>query len=134
MEELSVTSTVFVSFFIFGYRLIPNFKSMKSIIIFFELIISFIFLSKNFYKKHSLYSSKFQYIQTTDFYPIKTLYKTLYENGEFKSIEFDRVSSNEFSLIQTQKYSKQCFNNHYIQTKDDCPIIDIKSETKENNN
>ena len=86
MEKLVITFTAFACLFMVGYRLIPNFKNMKIIIIFCELIISFILLSKNFYKKHSLYNSKFQYIQTTDFYPIKTLYKTLYENGEFKSI------------------------------------------------
>ena len=37
-------------------------------------------------------------------------------------------------MIQTQKYSKQCFNYYYIQTNDECPISDIKLETNENNN
>ena len=136
MKELFVTLSVLIVLFFFGYLLLPNFKSTKTIIIFCELIISFILLSNNFYKKHSLYKgSKFQYIQRTDFYPIKSFYKTLYENGEFKSIEFDKVSSNEFSLIQTKKYSKECLNHYYIQANDECPITDIKlEETNENIN
>ena len=136
MKELFVTLSVLIVLFFFGYLLLPNFKSMKAIIIFCELIISSILLSNNFYKKHSLYKgSKFLYIQRTDFYPIKSFYKTLYENGEFKSIEFDKVSSNEFSLIQTKKYSKECLNHYYIQANDECPITDIKlEETNENIN
>ena len=136
MEELCVTFLVFVGLFSFCYILLPNFKTMKTIIIFCQLIISFILLSKNFYKKHSLYKSpKFQYIQSTEFYPIKTLFKELYENGKFKNIKFDRVSYREFSLIKTQKYSKQCLEHYFIQKNNECPITDIKlEETEENEN
>ena len=129
MKDFAVTFSVIVGFFFLFYLMLPNFKYMKSLIVTFQLIISFILLSKNFYKKHSLYNSpKFEYIQDINFYPIKSIYKTFDENGDFNNIGFDTMNINKFSLIKTQKYSTQCLDHYFIQANENCPITDIKLE------
>ena len=102
---------------------------MKIFIIFFQLIISFILLSNNFYKKHSLFKdSNFQYVQKLNFSPIKSLYETSYNNGSFKNISFDVMYSDEYSLIKTEKYSTKCLEHFFIESNESCPITDIKLE------
>jgi len=120
MIELLYTTLVLFGFFFPLFLIFPIFKFMKLVILSFQLILSFILLSKNFYKKHSLYNSpKFQNIQSTDFYPIKDLYKIRNE------ISFNITTYNKFSLIKTEIYSKQCLKNYFIQEKEFCPITDI---------
>ena len=129
MKDFAVTFSVIFGFFFLFYLMLPNFKYMKSLIITFQLIISFILLSKNFYKKHSLYKDpKFEYIQNINFYPIKSIYKTYDENGDFNNIGFITMNSNKFSLIKTQKYSIQCLEHYFILANESCPITDIKLE------
>ena len=101
------------------------------------IIIQFLFacilVSKNFYRKHSLYDApRVKYIQTINFYPIKSLY--LYEDGynELRNISYDTTSSNKFSLIQTEKYSIQCLEYYFIQKDEACQITDIKFLNKSN--
>ena len=120
--------------FFFPFFLICNkFKYMVISIIISQLIISFILLSNNFYKNHILYKGqKFQIIQQLDFYPIKSLYKTYYENGEFNDINFDTIKTNKFSLIKSNRYSKQCLENYFIESNEACPITDIIFEKNMN--
>ena len=121
MIELLYTTLVLFGFFFPLFLVFPVFKFMKIIIISFQLILSFILLFKNFYKKHSLYNpSRFQNIHTTDFYPITGLYKTN------NIISFNRMTNNKFSLIETEKYSKQCLEHYFISENESCPITDIK--------
>ena len=99
LEFLWLTASAFGLFFIF-FLIIPALKYTKIIMIILQLISSFALVSNIFYKKHSLYSApRVQYIQTTDFFPIKSLYKI--END----INFDKMDSNKFSIIKTGKYS-----------------------------
>ena len=78
MKDFAVTFSVIFGFFFLFYLMLPNFKYMKSLIITFQLIISFIFLSKNFYKKHSLYKDpKFEYIQNINFIQLNQYIKPM---------------------------------------------------------
>jgi len=133
MIELLYTTLTLFGVFLIMFFLFPTFKSMKIIIVFFQLIVSIILLFNVFYKKHSLYElPKFEYIQKTDFAPIKSLYETFDENGEFKDIKFETLSNTEFSFIKTQKYSQKCLENYYLEKNVICPITDIKLEEEPN--
>ena len=148
LEFFYPTAIIFVPFIIL-FLIIPAFKYVKIIMIFIQLIFSFILASNNFIKKHSLYSGpRIQYIQSTDFFPIKSLNKTIDEDGIFQNISFDKMISNKFSIIKTKKYSVQCLedcnyiniytssnsklcgkdnlgNNLYFPENIECPINDI---------
>ena len=133
LEFFYPTAIIFVPFIIL-FLIIPAFKYVKIIMIFIQLIFSFILASNNFIKKHSLYSgSRIQYIQSTDFYPIKSLNKTIDEDGKFQNISFDKMVNNKFSIIKTKKYSVQCLENYFIEKDEVCPITDIKFYDKPNN-
>ena len=85
---------------------------MKAFLIFFQFILFIILISDNFYKDQSLYEeNKFKYIQNIDFNPIKSLYKVYYENGSLVDINYETLQNTNFSIIKTEKYSKQCLNN-----------------------
>jgi len=133
LEFFYPTAIIFVPFIIL-FLIIPAFKYVKIIMIFIQLIFSFILASNNFIKKHSLYSGpRIQYIQSTDFFPIKSLNKTIDEDGIFQNISFDKMISNKFSIIKTKKYSVQCLENYFIEKDEVCPITDIKFYDKPNN-
>ena len=133
MIELLYTTLVVFSLFFPLFLICNKFKYMGIFITISQLIISFILLSNNFYKKHPLYKiPKFQSIQQLDFYPIKELFETNFVNGDI-DINFDTIKTNKFSLIKSNKYSKQCLENYFIESNEDCPITDIIFEKKRNN-
>ena len=129
IELLYTTSALLVVIFPFFF-LFKEFKPLKLALIFFQFILSVIFLSDNFYKDQSLYKDpNFNNIQSTDFKPIISLYETIDDDG-FKTISFDTMDNPEFSLTKTQQYSIKCFENYYITTIETCPINDIKLGNK----
>ena len=131
MLEFLYTTLVLFAFFFFVFLVIPVFKYMKMIMIIIQLIFSFILVSNNFYKKHSLYSaSRVQYIQSLDFYPINNIYRADNINETFIKISYDTMSDNKFSIIQTEKYSTQCLEHYFIKKNETCPITDIKFDNK----
>ena len=80
-----------------------------------QIIFSAILASNNFYRKHSLYSAPpVQYIQSTNFYPINSLYAHYNINGEFINISYHTMDNNKFSLIQSEKYQTQCLEHYFI--------------------
>ena len=96
---------------------------------FFQLIIAIILLSNTFYKKHSLYDlPKFNYIQKTDFKPVKSFNLIYDEYGKLDEIKFETLPNTDFSLIKTEKFSTKCLENNYIENNLLCPITDIKFE------
>ena len=102
------------------------------------IIIQFIFsiplLCNILIKKHSLYNApRVQYIQSTDFYPIKSLHKIENEDGTFHNISYDIMDNNEFSIIKTDKYSTQCLENYFIKNGEVCPITEIIFDNKASN-
>ena len=130
MIELLYTSLVLCIFFIPVFFVFPVFKQMKTFIIFFQLLISFILLSKNFYKKHSLYKDqKFEFIQSLDFCPINSLSF----NSSTGEIQNDTMSDKNFSLIKKDKFSLQCLEHYFINKNELCPITDIKLGKGESN-
>ena len=125
MIELLYTTLILFGFFITAFFIFPEFKPMKIFLIFFQLILSIILLSDNFYRDQSLYEEqKFNYIQNIDFYPIKSINSSIDEKGKFNII-LETMNSTDFSLIKTSKYSKECLKNYYIKSNDSCPITDI---------
>ena len=126
MELLYTTLVIFGFLFLFSFSC-KIFKGFKIFFVCFQLLLSIILLSDNFYKDQSLYEDQdYNYIQNLYFLPIKSLNKTLNENGVLKSIDFDILNSSEFSLIKTEKYSTQCLENYFIRKNEYCPITDIK--------
>ena len=71
MIELVYTTLTIFGFFLIIFFLFPEFQQMKVVMIFFQLIISIILLSNNFYKRHNLYEmEKYNNIQNLNFEPI----------------------------------------------------------------
>jgi len=133
LEFLYTTIVLFIFCFVF-FIIFPTFKQTKMIMIIIQFIFATILVSKNFYRKHSLYSAPpVQYIQSTSFYPIKSFYPYYDSNREFVNISYNTKDDNKFSLIQTEKYSTQCLEHYFIEKGEICPITDIKFETEMNN-
>ena len=102
MLEFLYTTLVLLVFCFLVFIIFPAFKYAKMVMIVMQLIFSFILVSKNFYKNYDLYDSpRVQYIQSTNFYPINSLYKT-YDINE--DISYNTMNDNKFSLIQSEKY------------------------------
>ena len=135
MIELLYTTLVIFGFFIPVFLMLPNFSIMKLIFVFFQFILFIILLSNNFYKKLSLYKGEqFKFIQNTGFLPINSLYKSSsYDDLGNPTINFGTMSSSEFSLIKTEKFSIQCLENYWIQSDESCPITDIYLGNKNDN-
>ena len=133
MIELLYTTLVLLIIFIPIFFLFKMFQPIQIIMLVFQLLLCIILLSNNFYKKHSLYDlPKFNFIQDTNFEPIKSLYESYYENGTLKNINFETLSNTKFSLIKTEKFSTKCLENYYIEKDISCPITDIKIEKEKN--
>ena len=97
-------------------------------LVLFQFLLAIILLSNNFYKKHSLYDlPRINYIQKTDFKPIKS-----FSNGYYYS--YDTLTNTEFSIIKTEKYSKKCIENYYIENDNPCPVTDITFIEEQNDN
>ena len=118
LEFLYTTLVLLVPCFLV-FLILPAFKYAKMGMIIFQLIFSFILVSKNFYKKHNLYNApRFQYIQSTNFYPINSLYKTF---SNIDDVGYNSMNDNKFSLIRTEKYSTQCLEHYFIIKDETCP-------------
>ena len=134
MIELIYTTLTIFGFFLIIFFLFPEFQQMKVVMIFFQLIISIILLSNNFYKRHNLYEmEKYNNIQNLNFEPIISLNETYYDNGSFKDIIYETSANTEFSFIKTEKFSTKCLDNYYIQSNYICPITDIQLKKEKNN-
>ena len=126
MIELLYTTIVLFVVFIPLYYYFQKFKSMKMFLVLFQFLLAIILLSNNFYKKHSLYDlPKINYIQKTDFKPIK-----FFLNGD----SYETLTNTEFSIIKTEKYSKKCIENYYIENDNPCPVTDIAFIEEQNDN
>ena len=115
MIELLYTTIVLFVVFIPLYYYFQKFKSMKMFLVLFQFLLAIILLSNNFYKNHSLYDlPKINYIQKTDFKPIKSFLN--------RCCSFETLSNTKFSIIKTEKY---CIENYYIENNNPCPVTDI---------
>ncbi len=111
LEFLYITIILF-PFFLLLFFIFPVFKYAKITMIIIQFIFSIPLLCNILIKKHSLYNApRVQYIQSTDFYPIKSLNKIENEDGTFHNISYDIMDNNEFRIIKTDKYSTQCLEN-----------------------
>ena len=134
MLEILITTLILFSPFFILFIIIPSFKYIKITMIIIQIIFSFVLVSNILYKKHSLYSNEnVKYIQSLDFFPIKSLYKIDNEDGSFQNISYDLMDDNQFSIIQTKKYSTQCLDNYFIKKDETCPITDIIFDNKMTN-
>ena len=61
-----------------------------------------------------------------DFYPIKSLYKTFYNNGTLKNISYERMHSNIYSFIETDDFPTKCLEYFFIYKNESCPITEIE--------
>jgi len=127
MIELVYTTLTIFGFFLIIFFLFPEFQQMKTVLIFFQLIISIILLSNNFYKRHNLYEmEKYNNIQNLNFEPIISLNETYYDNGTFKDIIYATSPYTEYSFVKTEKFSVKCLDNYFIESNYICPITDIQ--------
>ena len=134
MIELLYTTLVLFGIFLPMFFVFSYFKYMKLIMVIFQLILSIILLSNNFYKKHSLYNNpKVNYIQNINDFPINFLYEITDENYIFVNISYDTMKDKEFSLIKTENFPNQCLEHYYIRKNETCPITDIELEKMKNN-
>ena len=133
LEFLYITIILF-PFFLLLFFIFPVFKYAKITMIIIQFIFSIPLLCNILIKKHSLYNApRVQYIQSTDFYPIKSLHKIENEDGTFHNISYDIMDNNEFSIIKTDKYSTQCLENYFIKNGEVCPITEIIFDNKASN-
>ena len=93
----------------------------------------FLFLNNVAYKKNDLWNNPkvFLEIHFTDFMPLKSISTTTDSNG---NTNFNiQKSSGFYSIVEIDKYRKQCSNNYYIENNGECPINDIIIEKKKAN-
>ena len=92
----------------------------------------FVLFSNNYYKKHSLW--KEQEFQAIHKLPYSPLVNISYRYPDSYSIHYDDFiyikGSKIYSINQTNDFSKECFQNFFINEFDECPITDIIIEDK----
>ena len=114
-----VLGSCIIPFFIFS-----SFQNMKLFFYPCQFIICIIMISYHPYNKHNLWNRQdFQQIQ-------KVPYEVIID---IDSKEFYTSSNEEFSIIKTDIYSKECLENYFINNTKKCPITYIIIEKNDNN-
>ena len=128
MLELLYTSLFIFGFYFFIFMCCPVFNPIKITMFAAQLILCITLLSKNFYKKHSLWEEPdFINIHEVPYYPIKSI--NLKYNEE---LSIEKMYDSEFSIIKTEEYSKECLENYFIKSYEECPITNIILDNKIN--
>ena len=128
MLELLYTSLVIFGFYFSFFMCCPVFNPIKITMFAAQLALCITLLSKNFYKKHSLWKEpNFINIHKVPYYPIKSI--NLKYNEE---LSIEKMYDSEFSIIKTEEYSNECLENYFIKSYEECPITDIILDNKIN--
>ena len=132
LELFFTTLTIFGSFEIIFF--IPYIShELRFIFIVVQLILCFVLFSNNYYKKHSLW--KEQEFQPIHKLPYSPLVNISYRYPDSYSIYYDDFiyikGSKIYSINQTNDFSKECFQNFFINEFGECPITDIIVEDKQ---
>ena len=116
MLELLFTVLIVLGSCIIPYFIFASFQNMKLFLYPCQIIICIIIISYHPYNKHNLWNKQdFQQIQLVPFEPIIDI-----DNERFYT-----SSNEEFSIIKTDMYSKECLENYFINNTKKCPITDI---------
>ena len=132
LELLFTTIVFFCSFEIIFF--IPYIgHELRFIFIFVQLILCFVLFSNNYYKKHSLWKNQdYQPIHQLPYSPLVNIsYKYPYDYYIYYNHIIYTKGSRHYSINQTKDFSKECFQDFFINELDECPITDIIVEDKQ---
>jgi len=125
MIELLYAVIIILPISLIFYFIFPTFQYLKLYFYPFHLFLWILLISLNPYKKHYLWDKpNFNPIQELPYPPINGI-KIIYDAYSHVSDVKVTYSNKEYSLIETQEYSKKCINNYYIPESETCPITDI---------
>ena len=111
---------IFIPLFCF-YLMAPSFQYLRIIFFMVQLIIFCILSFGSKYKKNYLWNNdNYKSIHTTPYPVILDLMLNSYG-----FIDIKREYQN-YSIIETEEYSKECLNNYFIKKDEICPITDIE--------
>ena len=109
----------FILFFIF-----PSYQYLRITFYICQFIIFCVLSFDNRYKNHFLWENiNYEQIHVTPYPVIKEL-DVFYIDDWEADITYQSEYQN-FSIIETEEYSKECLNNYFIKENDICPITDI---------
>ena len=123
--ELLYITIIFAAFCIIPYCFCSSFQNLRIFFFIFQLIFYCVIFFTSKYKNNYLWEdTTFEPIQQlpcpviTDIKVINYSYIYLYH------LELETLYQN-FSLIKTDEYSKECLLNYFVKITDKCPITDI---------
>ena len=104
---------------------------MKIVMIIIQFIFCVVLLVTNFDKKHFLLKGiKYEAIHELPFNPVYEIYLENKGIGIYDYLVVNTLNDRKFSLIKTEKYSKKCLDNYYINSELECPITQIYLENE----
>ena len=123
MLELLATTAVLFLFFFFLFFFFEKFIIMKIIIIIIQFILYIVLLTNTFYKKQFLWKGmKYETVYELSFNPVYEIKLESNDNGKNNYLVINTLNDRKYSLIKTEKYSKKCLENYYINSELECPI------------
>ena len=130
-------STIFVlGASVLPFLLSPTFQYTKIYFYLFQFLVWIILICLDDYKNHYLYDQlKYETIQEHPYPPIKKIQKE--GSGTSFKLKIEYLNT-KYSLVKTDEYSKECLEEYYIPSNEDCPYtslyIEYDSTTHPNHN
>ena len=130
-------STIFVlGVSVLPFFLSPTFQYTKIYFYLFQFLVWIILICLDDYKNHYLYDQlKYETIQEHPYPPIKKIQKE--GSGTSFKLKIEYLNT-KYSLVKTDEYSKECLEEYYIPSNEDCPYtslyIEYDSTTHPNHN
>ena len=122
--ELLYSTIITSGICIIPYFLFSSFQNLRNIFFIFQFIIFIILTFNNKYKNHYLWkNTKLEPIQELP-YPIITDINMKHLSKDLNDLNITTIYQN-FSIIKTEEYSKECLLNYFIKEDEICPITDI---------
>lgn len=119
MIELLYTTITVLGISVVPYFLLASFQNLKIYFYIFQFIVWIILVATSNYKNHYLYNPTYETIHNPPYPPIKAI--ELNGDGSLKPT----YSTSKYSHIQSDIYSKECLENYFLPSDEDCPLTDI---------
>lgn len=126
MIDLFMTAVGIFGIFLLPFLMIRYLKIFNLMFLFVTFILALVLLStsENYEELDLWENSVYNPIRKTKFLPIKRIKAFKLSDGEY---DFDLIKTDGiFSIVKNDEYSKECLENYFIRSTNECPITDLK--------
>ena len=123
MIELLYTTITVLGISVVPYILLASFQNMKIYFYLFQFIVWIILVATSNYKNHYLYNPTYESVHNPPYPPIKGI-ELVNDGSTLKELK-PIYSTSKYSHVQTDIFSKECLENYFLPSDEDCPFTDI---------